>query len=243
MTLKHFIGRRLLPLLPFNRRSFDILRFEFWVVRERTWNRLLPWRAIRIRKLKEMRGISLNVGSGGRGLPGWINMDATSNHHDQYCTHDLRRPLPLADGSVRRIMAEHVLEHLDFVHDVPIVFREFHRVLQPGGTLRVVVPDAGRFLRAYADGTDEAFHALGWDLNNLPADIFTPMHVINHVFHQCGEHLFGWDFSTMRWALQKAGFETIVQQTYKVSVDPELAIDQPNHQPYSLYVEAIKQGL
>ena len=66
------------------------------------------------------------------------------------------------------------------------------------------------------------------------------MHVINHVFHQGGEHLFAYDFETLAWALQQAGFSTVNQMSYRTSRDPKLAIDQDNHAPYSLYVEAVK---
>lgn len=64
--------------------------------------------------------------------------------------------------------------------------------------------------------------------------------MINHIFHQSGEHLFAYDFETLSWALRHAGFREIVKQSFRQSCDPELAIDQENHAPYSLYVEARK---
>ena len=66
------------------------------------------------------------------------------------------------------------------------------------------------------------------------------MHGLNHQFHQEGEHLFGYDFETLSFALKKAGFSSVKRQAFKVSVDPDLAIDLPIHESYSLYVEAIK---
>jgi hypothetical protein len=84
------------------------------------------------------------------------------------------------------------------------------------------------------------FETLGWKLDELPADIHTPIHIVNHVFHQGGEHFFGWDFETMDWALRQAGFGIVVRRGFRVSSDPALAIDQANHAPYSLYAEAVK---
>jgi predicted SAM-dependent methyltransferase len=237
MTIKQHIGRLVIGHLPVGRRSFDILRFEFRIMRER-WSNRLPWRSAHIRQLRKMRDISLNVGSGGRGLRDWVNMDATSNHSDIYCTHDLRQPLPLEDASVLRIFAEHVVEHIDFQSDVPRVFREFHRVLKPGGVVRIVVPDTARFMQAYLDNDPAQWASLGFA--NLPEDMNSWMELVNHVFHQGGEHCFGWDFTSMSGALWRAGFSRIVRQSYGNSSDPELAIDQPNHESYSLYVEAIK---
>ena len=159
MTWKQNAGRWLCARLPFSRRTFETLRSEFRILRQRWQNALLPWRRRRIVRLRRLRGISLNVGSGGRGRSDWINFDVSPQHADLYCTHDLRRPLPFTDGTVRRILAEHVIEHLDFKDDVPKVFAEFCRVLKPGGVARIIVPDVERFVRAYLVGTPEHWPA------------------------------------------------------------------------------------
>lgn len=62
---------------------------------------------------------------------------------------DLTRPLPFADGSVDRVFAVHVLEHL--VDFLPMV-DECHRVLRDGGLLHVLSP-WWRYVNAVADPT------------------------------------------------------------------------------------------
>jgi predicted SAM-dependent methyltransferase len=151
---------------------------------------------------------------------------------------DIRRRLPFSDGSVRRIFIEHVLEHVDFRSDAPSMLRDYHRLLAPGGVLRIIVPDTKRFVEAYVSGDRAAWRELGWDIDRLPDDLVTPMHVVNHIFHQSGEHLFGYDFDTLKILLQMAGFRRIERRSFRRSLDPDLAIDQDNHAPYSLYVEA-----
>jgi predicted SAM-dependent methyltransferase len=238
-TLKSKIGSVVIPMLPLNRRSFDILRHELRAWRTRARNTVSPAYRRRVASLRSQRDLSVNIGSGGKGLADWVNVEIIPMRDTTLCL-DIRRRLPLADESVARLLAEHVVEHIDFRAELPTVLRDWHRVLQPGGVVRIIVPDAGRFLHAYASADPTRWHELGWNLDKLPDDLYTPMHVINHVFHQGGEHLFAYDFETLAWALQQAGFSTVDQMSYKTSRDPKLAIDQDNHAPYSLYVEAVK---
>ncbi len=240
--LKQALGRVIIPRLSLNRRTFEILRFEVGCLVQRVHNTVNPRYHARLRRLRQLKDLSVNLGSGGTGLPGWINIDARPHHADIYIAYDIRRSLPFENGHVKRIFAEHVIEHIDFRDDIPQVFREFHRVLEPGGTVRIIVPDVARFISAYVHRSREEFAALRWNLDTLPSDIYTPLHIVNHLFHQNGEHLFGWDFETMEFALKRAGFTDIRKQSFRVSVDPVLAIDQAHHAPYSLVVEAIKEG-
>ena len=238
-TLKSQLGSVVIPLLPVNRRTFDILRHELRALRTRAINSVSPGYYRRVARLRSQRNLSINIGSGGKGLPDWVNIEVIPMRDTTLCL-DIRRPLPLADGSVARILAEHVIEHIDFRNDVPLVFRDWIRVLQPGGVARVIVPDAKRYLQAYVSEDPNYWLALGWDLKRMPDDIYTPMHIVNHMFRQDGEHLFAYDFETMEWALRQAGFSKVEQVSYKSSRDPLLAIDQDNHARYSLYVEAVK---
>ncbi|MEP7031460.1 MAG: methyltransferase domain-containing protein [Pseudolabrys sp.] len=238
-TFKSRIGAVVIPLLPFNRRTFGILRYELRAFVTTLANAISLARRAKISALAKAHELSINLGSGGRGLPDWVNIELT-RHRDTTLCLDIRRPLPFANASARRVFAEHVVEHLEFRQDVPPLLREIHRILAPQGIVRIIVPDAERFLKAYAGNDSELWKKLGWDVTNLPGDIYTPMHAINHVFHQGGEHQFAYDFETMKFVLQQAGFQTIVRRSFKVSADPQLAIDQDNHQLYSLYVEATK---
>jgi predicted SAM-dependent methyltransferase len=239
-TGKSKIGRVVIPLLPVNRRTFDILRHEWRAFMTNSANRLNPLAIAKVAYLRRQRNLSINIASGGFGLPNWINVELRPARDTTICL-DVRRQLPFADCSARRIFAEHVVEHLEFREEIPHLFAECHRILMPQGVMRIIVPDAERFLEAYVSRDRTLWCELGWDLNLLPSDIYTPMHVINHIFHQGGEHLFAYDFETLKWALQKGGFQTVLKQKFGVSSDPELAIDRENHRPYSLYVDAVKE--
>lgn len=58
-------------------------------------------------------------------------------------------PLPESSGFFKIIYCSHVIEHL-FDDDTKHLFREMHRLLSPGGTVRLVCPDADLIARAYS---------------------------------------------------------------------------------------------
>ena len=60
--------------------------------------------------------------------------------HDREIQHNFADPLPFADRSIAKIQAQDVLEHVAF-EKVPAILDEIHRVLRPGGTFRLSVPD------------------------------------------------------------------------------------------------------
>ena len=126
-----------------------------------------------------------------------------------------------------------------------LFFRETHRVLRPDGTLRIVVPDAEKFLRAYSSAEDQR-------LSDLRA-IMPPGHLesvrprtalgfVNFAFY-CGgwnEHRSAWDFETMATALREVGFCRIERTECGRSRDPKMSgIDTVHWADHSLYVEAI----
>ena len=88
--------------------------------------------------------MKLNVGCGNHYAPGWTNTDITKEkggpQPDVVCS---ALDLPFEDGTVDRIYAGHVLEHLS-LDDVPKALAEFRRVLAEDGELMVVGPDLTR---------------------------------------------------------------------------------------------------
>lgn len=55
------------------------------------------------------------------------------------------------NGTVAEIYASHVVEHLGYQRDLLKALREFHRVLEPGGRLRVSVPDLQTLCELFLD--------------------------------------------------------------------------------------------
>ncbi|MGD0539166.1 MAG: methyltransferase domain-containing protein [Verrucomicrobiota bacterium] len=97
--------------------------------------------------------LKLNLGCGQKYLPGYVNCDVLPQvKADRY--FDLNRfPYPFESGCADEIWMDNVLEHLD---DVVGVMGELHRLLRPGGRLRLLVPYA-KSDWAYQDPTHKHF--------------------------------------------------------------------------------------
>ena len=65
------------------------------------------------------------------------------------------------------------------------------------------------------------------------------MCMLNHVFHQKGEHLFGYDFETLEYLLDVCGFRNVTLSSFRASVEFPTELDLVVHENYSLYVEAV----
>ena len=109
----------------------------------------------RVKELQQQRHLKLHLACGDRLLPDWVNIDLVPMADLRL---DLRDPLPLPDGCAQYVYASHYLEHLDYRREVPPFLKECHRLLEPAGVLRLVVPGVEQVLRAYA-AEDDAFFA------------------------------------------------------------------------------------
>ena len=191
------------------------------------------------------RGLKLHLGAGPHAIAGWLNVDARGGD----LRADLRWPLPLADGAARFVFAAHVLEHFYRDLEVPGILRELRRVLEPGGVLRLAVPDLEAYLRAYAAG-DAAFfegRRAAWPVGaRAPThlDQFLAYAGANQPLELFDTHKYGYDFETLAAALRDAGFGPITRSAFMQSEHPELRVDDqsdkaPVHSgAYSLFVEA-----
>jgi SAM-dependent methyltransferase len=122
------------------------------------------------------RPLKLQLGCGPGAVPaGWINLDGSWNAllakyplarriiktlqllpagladvpwSSDVVFHDLRRPLPFPDQSFAAVYGSHILEHL-YLDQARRLLAECLRVLQPGGVLRMVVPDVYALAEEY----------------------------------------------------------------------------------------------
>jgi predicted SAM-dependent methyltransferase len=96
----------------------------------------------------------VNVGCGRQAHPDWCNLDLTASAPG-VIEHDLRRGLPFENGSCAAVYHSHVLEHLR-PDEARGLLSECFRVLEPGGTLRIAVPDLEGIARQYLTSLEAA---------------------------------------------------------------------------------------
>jgi SAM-dependent methyltransferase len=108
----------------------------------------------------------LDVGCGIRKHPGAVGIDRNpASAADVLCDLD-RFPYPFADDTFDRLEATHVIEH---VKDVIRTMEEFHRLVRPGGRVRVVTPHYTDF-SSFCDPTHR------WHLNSFSFRYFGEDH-------------------------------------------------------------------
>lgn len=93
--------------------------------------------------MSQAQGLRLNVGSGQRRFegPGWINLDVACRPPDQ--VPDVladARGLPFPDATMALVLLNQVYEHFHLSEGRPVLL-EAYRVLKPGGSLVLTVPD------------------------------------------------------------------------------------------------------
>ncbi|HSV36432.1 MAG TPA: methyltransferase domain-containing protein [Ramlibacter sp.] len=183
----------------------------------------------------------LDLGCGRNTHSDFINLDYLWSPGVDLCW-DIVQPLPLRDASLQGIFSEHCLEHFSLPTAVTIL-RECRRILAPGGTLRVVVPDGEAYMRTYCRHLDgDTSQSFPFAQQDQLGDLSSPILSLNRVFYQDRDspygHRFMYDFHVLDLPLRRAGFDSVCKQAYRRGCDPTLLIDSAARAPESLYVEA-----
>ncbi len=201
------------------------------------WTPLFYFRNLQIiRNTKRNGGLKLHLGCGKKILEGWLNIDIVP-----YDNRSVVMKLPkglkaFKENSIPYIYMSHVLEHLDYRTEALNAAKECHRLLKPGGVLRIVVPGIERIIQAYVKNDGEFFQI---QRQRHPSWCTTKLEHLMYALQQNGQHKFGYDFETVSKLLSQAGFKRIINSDYNLSQEEELRIDY-HGRGLSLFVEAVK---
>lgn len=184
---------------------------------------------IKARKYRKNSDLKLHLGCGNNIKKDWINIDLNKSADIQL---DMREKLPFSNNSCSIIYSEHFLEHIDYPEPVTTLLKECYRILKPGGTLSLSVPDINLVLQSYVNGGTSEYYETLKRVN--PPWCETHMEHINYIFRQANEHLFCYDFETLKKVLEKCKFNEVRQR----KINPTL--DSNKYLVGSLYMEAFK---
>jgi len=137
--------------------------------------------------------LKLNLGCGKRNFgENWLHIDGGDYGHLH--SHDIVK-LPFNNESAKLIYASHVIEYFDR-EELKILLKEWHRVLNKGGTLRLAVPNFQAICRLYADGEP---------LHSFLGPLFGKMPMSDQIIY----HKTVFDYQSLRNVLCDNGFRDV----------------------------------
>ena len=169
----------------------------------------------------------IHIGCGPINMEGWINIDARNAAHVHINT-DVLDLKDFAVNSVGEIYLCHVLEHFSF-DEVQSLLKAFRQKLQPGGLLRLSVPDFNLMAVSYLE-------------NKVPLQSLKYA-LMGGQDYQYNFHKSIYDYKTLTQVLSEAGFNSF--QSYDTVQDFGLDLGDWSTgkiagQPVSLNVKAKK---
>ena len=153
----------------------------------------------------------LDIGTSERILKGWFSVDFQPFYPGQYFM-DARKRFPFPDGAFAFVRSEHMIEHVPFADGMRML-RECHRVLKPGGIVRIATPDLRKLAHLYDEVPSAAQKAYRDAICNHARATYgsdEPGVVINHMYQYEG-HDFIYDSGTLGEGLRKAGFVGVIE--------------------------------
>lgn len=161
--------------------------------------------------------LKINFGCGWEGkLPGWINVDLNPKATPDVLA-DLAKPLPFPTASTDFIFTEDFFVQLDLAQGKHFL-RECHRILKPGGVMRLLTPDLEKFARTYLEQPEWLVET--WDMTvGVPLQTRSACEVMNLGIRMAGQ--FHYDRKTFKQVAEECGFR-VHEVEHNQSEFPEL---------------------
>lgn len=171
--------------------------------------------------------MKLHLGCGKRYLPGYIHVDIDKHPHIDYY-HDIKQLPMIASGSVDEIYTCGTLEYFDRVTEIPMILKEWRRILKPNGLLRISVPDFEGIVKIY-----KKYHDL--DGIGILGPIFGRIEIETNSGKEILFHKTVYDFESLKKVLESARFIDIKRYNWKkflpISYDDFSAAYVPHKDP------------
>jgi SAM-dependent methyltransferase len=201
----------------------------------------------------------LNLGCGAQVVDGWVNVDyalgarlarlplagkvakklkvTRLDWDERIFIHDLTTRFPWPDGSVDAVYSSHTLEHLT-KNEGSFFVGESHRVLKPGGLLRIVVPDLRPIVNDYVEGrlrADDFVDALDVLAKPGAGALKRRLAPLFQYGHKCM-----YDEATLLELLQEAGFTAASIPAFESDIEGIELIEREDRTRRAVIVEGRK---
>ena len=217
-----------------------------------------------------MKDLYVQYGSGNIYIDNWLNYDASPTLRLQKIPiighlikrdvkfdkgilyGDIIKGLPIKSGSVKGLFASHVLEHLSY-EDARTCLKNSFDLLKPGGCFRLIVPNLSFFIDEYqkkisSQKIDKNQAALEFNYRSGLGRKESSNSVLRRILlaFSNSEHLWMWDFQSLKTELHNAGFSDITEFKQGVAADKMFLLPEKDHQffgsigYYGLAIQAFK---
>lgn len=192
--------------------------------------------------------MKLNLAAGPWVVPGWVTVDF-DKHFKPDILHDLTVfPYPFDDESVQYIFSSHWLEHLSY-KNARLFLAECFRILEPGGAIRLSVPDFLKAIQRVVSGEFNEWYKHLIEKEEMVNLHETPIVALAKEFFYPGiendgvtYHKSAWDHYTLKYFLSNAGFSLINISSYRASSFEDFRVKCLDNRPeHSLFIEGVKR--
>ena len=151
--------------------------------------------------------LKLNLGCWKRNIPGFVNVDQCNMPHVHY-QRNVDNLSVFEDGAAELIYASHVFEYFDRAKGLEVL-KEWFRVLAPGGTLRIAVPDFAKISVIY-NLYKNVDMALGLLYGKMEVPVEDRMKTIYHKTV--------YDYDSLKGMLESIGFTNIRRYDWRKTI-------------------------
>jgi len=179
------------------------------------------------------KGLKLHLGCGSIKIPGFINVDIDPNVSAVDVVDDACTLSRFNNNSASLIYACHVLEHFSHNEIIPILKRWFE-ILEPGGELRISVPDTDRIVKVYNKN---------WQHFQTPPNSPWIGLIYGGQNDKYDFHKTGFNFTYLKYLMEQAGFMHVSEYPHEphwLGIKDASLANEPFKEYISLNVSATK---
>ena len=182
--------------------------------------------------------IKINLGSGHWKLDGWVNVDLDMESLPQVCAN-LAAALPFRNGSADLMHSEDFIDQLELEHARSFL-SECHRILKPGGAIRILTPDLEKLAHLYLHDQERLKYL--WNEHvQVSLQIGTAGEIFNTGMRFAG-HTFLYDAETFSQLAAECGFDARRVEYQKSDISELEGLDLRSPQTaVSMYFDLYKK--